>query len=188
MVGKRVSEQNRAQAPWGEMSDCSARRPKQDQPADCGGALGLVAKRRAAGACASCRKATEASRRRSAGASPSIFSHCGNSLCTRPREATPPPDAPEWSRTSMAKAMKLRPSTVGRIWHQYGLKPHLVRTSKVSERPMLCLEAPRHHRPLSPRPKHAIVLCCDFEEPRPRTRSHAARLAAQERSRPHHDP
>ena len=35
----------------------------------------------------------------------------------------------------MAKAMDLSPSTVGRIWRAHGLKPHLVRTLKVSNDP-----------------------------------------------------
>src|SRR5215203_507747 len=46
-----------------------------------------------------------------------------------------PPDATQWSRTSMAAAMSLSPSTVGRIWREHGLKPHLSRTFKVSNDP-----------------------------------------------------
>src|SRR5574342_1243147 len=40
------------------------------------------------------------------------------------RESTPD-DATRWSRASMAKHSELSASTVGRIWKQFGLKPHL---------------------------------------------------------------
>src|ERR1700709_2665952 len=46
-----------------------------------------------------------------------------------------PPGQTHWSRTTMAKAMELSPSTVGRVWREHGLKPHLVRTFKVSNDP-----------------------------------------------------
>src|SRR5450432_1873909 len=46
-----------------------------------------------------------------------------------------PPAATHWSRTSMAQAMDVSPSTVGRVWREHGLKPHLIRTFKVSNDP-----------------------------------------------------
>ena len=45
---------------------------------------------------------------------------------------TTPPNATHWSTRIMAKAQGLSQSTIRRIWKQYGLKPHLVRTFKVS--------------------------------------------------------
>ena len=43
-----------------------------------------------------------------------------------------PPGQTHWSRSTMAKATGVSPSTVGRIWREHGLKPHLIRTFKVS--------------------------------------------------------
>ena len=38
-----------------------------------------------------------------------------------------------WSRQSMAATIEMSPSTVGRIWADYGLKPHLHRPFKISQ-------------------------------------------------------
>ena len=43
-----------------------------------------------------------------------------------------PPNATHWSVRSMAKAAGISYSSVQRIWHAHGLKPHLVDTFKVS--------------------------------------------------------
>jgi len=43
-----------------------------------------------------------------------------------------PQNATHWSRQSMAKAMGISASTVGRIWRVHGLKPHLVSVFKLS--------------------------------------------------------
>ena len=43
-----------------------------------------------------------------------------------------PPNATHWSRASMAEATGVSESTIGRIWRKYGLKPHLIRTFKIS--------------------------------------------------------
>lgn len=40
-----------------------------------------------------------------------------------------------WSTRSMAKATGLSPTTVSRIWRAHGLKPHLIKTFKVSNDP-----------------------------------------------------
>jgi transposase len=45
---------------------------------------------------------------------------------------TPPPAATHWSVRSMAKAQGISPMSVQRIWKQHGLKPHLIKTFKVS--------------------------------------------------------
>jgi len=45
---------------------------------------------------------------------------------------TKPPNATHWSTRLMAKAQGLSQSTIRRIWKQHGLKPHLIRTFKVS--------------------------------------------------------
>ncbi len=46
-----------------------------------------------------------------------------------------PEAATHWSRRVMARATDLSPSTIGRLWQQHGLKPHLSRTFKVSNDP-----------------------------------------------------
>jgi transposase len=46
-----------------------------------------------------------------------------------------PANATHWSRASMAAAMGISPSSVGRIWAEAGLKPHLVRRFKISNDP-----------------------------------------------------
>jgi transposase/DNA-binding CsgD family transcriptional regulator len=43
-----------------------------------------------------------------------------------------PPNATHWSTRSMAAAQGLSEATIRRIWQQHGLKPHLVKTFKLS--------------------------------------------------------
>jgi transposase len=45
---------------------------------------------------------------------------------------TIPPDATHWSARSMAKTYNLSKNSVWRIWKQYNLKPHLIKTFKLS--------------------------------------------------------
>ncbi len=45
---------------------------------------------------------------------------------------TTPPNATHWSTRSMGRAQGISPMSVQRIWKQHGLKPHLIRTFKVS--------------------------------------------------------
>ncbi len=47
-----------------------------------------------------------------------------------------PPNATHWSRTTMAEAVGISPSSVGRIWADAGLKPHVLRRFKVSNDPL----------------------------------------------------
>jgi transposase len=72
-----------------------------------------------------------------------------------------PGNATHWSTRTMAKAVGLSPSTIGRIWKTHGLKPHRIKTFKLSN--------DKHFIEklndivglyLSP-PEHAIVLSCD---------------------------
>ena len=46
-----------------------------------------------------------------------------------------PPNATHWSVRTMAVAANISHSSVQRIWHAHGLKPHLTRTFKVSRDP-----------------------------------------------------
>ena len=45
---------------------------------------------------------------------------------------TTPPSATHWSTRSMARAQHLSQATIQRIWKQHNLKPHLVKTFKLS--------------------------------------------------------
>jgi len=72
-----------------------------------------------------------------------------------------PANATHWSRTSMAKAAGISPSSVGRIWREAGLKPHRVDTFKVSNDPhfeeKVADVVGLYMRP----PDKAMVLCVD---------------------------
>lgn len=72
-----------------------------------------------------------------------------------PREAT------HWSRASMAARSGLSRSTVGRIWRDFGLKPHRADTFKLSTDPLFIEKVidvvGLYHNP----PERAVVLCVD---------------------------
>lgn len=72
-----------------------------------------------------------------------------------------PPNATHWSTRTMAAATGLSEASVRRIWHANGLKPHLVKTFKVSNDAQFAekLEAIVGLY-LNP-PEHALVLCAD---------------------------
>jgi transposase len=72
-----------------------------------------------------------------------------------------PPNATHWSQRSLAKALDLSDSTIGRVWRAHGLKPHLVRTFKVSNDPRFVEKLEDVVGLYLDAPEHAIVLCCD---------------------------
>src|SRR5829696_540320 len=74
---------------------------------------------------------------------------------------TLPPHATQWSQRSLAKALDLSDSTVGRVWRANGLKPHLARTFKVSNDPRFVEKLEDVIGLYLNAPEHAIVLCCD---------------------------
>jgi len=72
-----------------------------------------------------------------------------------------PAGATHWSRTSMARKVGVSPSSVGRVWAAAGIKPHRIKSFKLSK--------DKHFEEklddivglyLHP-PEHAIVLSCD---------------------------
>jgi transcriptional regulator with XRE-family HTH domain len=68
-----------------------------------------------------------------------------------------------WSCRSMAKAVGVSPATVQRIWSGRGLKPHLVKTFKLSNDPRFeenLIDVVGLY--LNP-PEKAVVLCMDEE-------------------------
>jgi transposase len=72
-----------------------------------------------------------------------------------------PRDATHWSRRSMAKATGMSPTTIGRIWRAFELKPHLAENFKLSTDPLF-IEKVRDvvGLYLDP-PERAVVLCVD---------------------------
>lgn len=72
-----------------------------------------------------------------------------------------PPNATHWSTRTMAAAAGISDASVRRIWRKHGLKPHLIKTFKLSRDPQFAekLEAIVGLY-LNP-PEHALVLCCD---------------------------
>jgi transposase len=72
-----------------------------------------------------------------------------------------PTNATHWSRASMAARSGLSRSTVGRIWRDFGLKPHRAETFKLSTDPLFIEKVVDvvglYHNP----PERAVVLCVD---------------------------
>jgi transposase/DNA-binding CsgD family transcriptional regulator len=72
-----------------------------------------------------------------------------------------PPNATHWSTRTMAKAQKLSEATIRRIWKKHNLKPHLVRTFKLSRDrrfvEKLCDIVGLYLNP----PDKSLVLCLD---------------------------
>ena len=72
-----------------------------------------------------------------------------------------PDNATHWSTRTMAGAVGLSPSTIGRIWKTHGLKPHRIKTFKLSnDKHFIEKLTDVVGLYLSP-PEHAIVLSCD---------------------------
>lgn len=72
-----------------------------------------------------------------------------------------PPNATHWSRAMMAEAVGISPSSVGRIWADAGLKPHVVKGFKVSNDPMFEAKVADIVGLYLDPPDRAVVLCVD---------------------------
>lgn len=72
-----------------------------------------------------------------------------------------PVDATHWSTRSMARATGLSASSVRRIWKKHGLKPHLLRTFKISNDPLFAEKVEDIVGLYLNPPEHALVLSLD---------------------------
>jgi len=72
-----------------------------------------------------------------------------------------PANATHWSRSTMAEAVGISPSSVGRIWAEAGLKPHLTKSFKVSNDPMFEEKVTDIVGLYLDPPERAVVLCVD---------------------------
>ena len=72
-----------------------------------------------------------------------------------------PANATQWSRTLMSAHAGVSPSTVGRIWQAHGLKPHLIRTFKLSNDKRFAEKLEDVVGLYLNPPENAIVLSCD---------------------------
>ena len=72
-----------------------------------------------------------------------------------------PAKATHWSTRSMAAEVGISETTVRRIWHKHGLKPHLVETFKISTDPNFAEKLEVIVGLYLNPPEHALVLCCD---------------------------
>lgn len=72
-----------------------------------------------------------------------------------------PSDATHWSTRSMARATGLSAATIRRIWRRHGLKPHRVRTFKLSNDPRFAEKLEEVIGLYLNPPEHALVLCVD---------------------------
>jgi len=74
---------------------------------------------------------------------------------------TMPPDATHWSTRSMARAAGTSEATVRRVWREHGLKPHRVKSFKLSNDKRFVEKLDDIVGLYLNPPQHALVLCCD---------------------------
>lgn len=74
---------------------------------------------------------------------------------------TKPEAATHWSTRKMGVVLGVSASTVMRHWQAHGLKPHLVRSFKVSRDPNFVEKLEDIVGLYMSPPEHALVLCCD---------------------------
>ena len=72
-----------------------------------------------------------------------------------------PPHATHWSTRSMAQAAGVSEATVRRLWHKHGLKPHRVKSFKLSNDPHFAEKLDDIVGLYVHPPEHALVLCLD---------------------------
>jgi transposase len=74
---------------------------------------------------------------------------------------TTPPDATHWSTRSMARTAGTSEATVRRVWREHGLKPHRVKSFKLSNDKRFIEKLDDIVGLYLNPPQHALVLSCD---------------------------
>jgi len=74
---------------------------------------------------------------------------------------TTPPHATHWSQRTLAKHLGIDKSMVARVWKEHNLKPHRVKTFKLSRDPQFIEKLVDVVGLYLNPPEHALVLCCD---------------------------
>jgi transposase len=72
-----------------------------------------------------------------------------------------PPNATQWSKRSLAQALGCSDSLVHRVWRDNGLRPHRIKTFKVSNDPQFAEKLVDVVGLYLNPPEHALVLSCD---------------------------
>jgi transposase len=72
-----------------------------------------------------------------------------------------PPNATQWSKRSLAQALGCSDSLVHRVWRDNGLRPHRVKTFKISNDPQFAEKLVDVVGLYLNPPEHALVLSCD---------------------------
>jgi Homeodomain-like domain len=75
-----------------------------------------------------------------------------------------PANATHWSRTAMAARTGLSPTTIGRIWRRFDLKPHLVDGFRLSTDPMFVAKVVDVVGPVSQSAREGGCVVCRREE------------------------
>jgi transposase len=94
------------------------------------------------------------------GRTPAVSARTVN-LIVRKTTQEKPDNATHWSTRKMAKAVGVGKDTVQRVWAAHGLKPHLVKTFKVSNDPHFVEKLVDVVGLYLNPPEHALVLCAD---------------------------
>ena len=94
------------------------------------------------------------------GAPRSISDDDVEAVIVRTLEETPT-DATHWSTRDLAAKTGMSPSSVGRIWRAFGLKPWLTDTFKLSEDPQFVDKVRDVVGLYMNPPEHAVVMCVD---------------------------
>ena len=73
----------------------------------------------------------------------------------------PPGETTHWTGRAMAKAAGITLQPVQRIWAAHGLKPHRVKTFKLSNDPKFAAKLATSSASIVDPPEHALVLSVD---------------------------
>jgi transposase len=94
------------------------------------------------------------------GRTPTITAARVAEIVARTTQRTPV-NATHWSRSTMAREAAISESSVGRIWHAHGLKPHRIESFKISNDPEFAAKLDDIVGLYLNPPEHALVLSVD---------------------------